>query len=393
VGDRERAFNTMGRSLETGRDELRRLAEEQAALRRVATLVAHGVAPSDVWQAVVAEVDQLLSPDWSALRRQEADGTATTVAAGGRLGGRRDAGTGYTLDGEGVVSTVMQTGRAARLDTADRDPSSLGARDRELGIGSEVGAPIVVEGRLWGAIVAAWTEPEPRPGAEGRIAEFTELVATAIANAESRTALTASRARVVATADETRRRIERDLHDGAQQRLVHTIISLKLARRELGDADAPGAELVDEALDHAERANAQLRELVRGILPAVLRRGGLRAGVEGLASRASLPVSANVTAERLPAALEATAYFILAEALTNVIKHAHAGRADLSAFVDAGTLHLEVRDDGVGGARIDAGSGLLGLQDRAAAVDGDLRVESRPGCGTVITATLPIARS
>jgi signal transduction histidine kinase len=393
VGELERSFNTMGSSLEASRDELRQLAGEQGALRRVATLVAHAVPPSEVWGAVVAEVDQLLTADTSALLRYEADGTATLLAVRSRLGTKVEAETSYTPEGEGVVATVMHTGRPARLDTIGRDPSSLAAPLRELGIRSEVGAPIVVEGHLWGVIVAAWTEQESRPGTEARIAEFTELVATAIANAESRSALTASRARVVATADETRRRIERDLHDGAQQRLVHTIISLKLARRELGDGDAPGADLLAEALEHAELANAQLRELVRGILPAVLRRGGLRAGMEGLASRASLPVSADVTAERLPPALEATAYFIVAEALTNVVKHAGAGRAQLRAFVERGTLHIEVRDDGVGGARLEDGSGLLGLHDRAAALNGELRVESPPGGGTVITATLPVPSS
>jgi signal transduction histidine kinase len=236
-------------------------------------------------------------------------------------------------------------------------------------------------------------ERDPPPAIEDRIAEFTELVATAIANADSRAELTASRARVIATADETRRQIERDLHDGAQQRLVDTIISLKLASRAIGNDDGPGAELVKEAFHHAEHANAQLRELVHGILPAALRRGGLRAGVRALVSRVPLPVSADVTAERFPSALEATAYFILAEALTNVTKHAAAGSAHVKASVDGDVLHLEVRDDGVGGARVNGSSGLLGLRDRAEAMNGKLRVESPPGGGTVVAATLPIPRS
>jgi signal transduction histidine kinase len=222
------------------------------------------------------------------------------------------------------------------------------------------------------------------------VAQFTELVATAIANAESRSELAASRARVVATADETRRRIERDLHDGAQQRLVHTVITLKLARRALGDADGPAVELVEEALEHAERATAELRELAHGILPAALSRGGLRAGVETLVSRMRMPVSVDVTAERLPPALEATAYFVVAEALTNTAKHARANGAHVSAFVEDGALQVEVRDDGVGGARSDASSGLLGLRDRAAALNGELHVESPPGGGTVVAVTLPV---
>jgi signal transduction histidine kinase len=195
---------------------------------------------------------------------------------------------------------------------------------------------------------------------------------------------------VVATADETRRRIERDLHDGAQQRLVHTIVSLKLARQELDDVGGPGLKLLDEALDHAQRGNDQLRELVHGILPAVLRRGGLRAGVETLVTRMALPVSVDVTAERLAPNLEANAYFIVAEALTNAVKHAQAGSAQVRAFVEGDALHVEVRDDGVGGAGLDGGSGLLGLQDRAAALNGEIRVDSPRDGGTVIVAILPV---
>lgn len=396
VGQLERAFNRMGSSLEQSRDELRDLAEEQSALRRVATLVARAVAPTEVWDAVVAEVDELLGPDLSILLRYEPDGGATVVAARSRLGMKPEPGTAYTgeaeAESESVAAAVMRTGSAAR-GHGRGDASSPAAPLRELGMRSEVGAPIVVDGRLWGVVVAAWARGRSPPGAEGRIAEFTELVATAIANADSRAALTASRARVVATADETRRRIERDLHDGAQQRLVHTIISLKLARRELAEDDAAAAELLDDALEQAERANAQLRELVQGILPAALTRGGLRSGIERLAARAPVPISADVTAERLPSALEATAYFIVSEALTNAVKHADASRVELRAWVEDGALHLEVRDDGVGGAQLDGGSGLLGLQDRAGALNGDLHVHSPPGGGTLIAVRLPVPSS
>jgi signal transduction histidine kinase len=207
---------------------------------------------------------------------------------------------------------------------------------------------------------------------------------------ESQAELKASRARVVAAADETRSRIERDLHDGAQQSLVHAVITMKLARRALAEGNTETPKLVDESLGHAERANSELRELAHGILPAVLRRGGLRAGVEALVSRVALPVSVRVPAERLPPALEATAYFIVAEALTNVVKHARARRAEVSATVGGDQLQLEVRDDGVGGAKVEGSSGLLGLRDRAAALGGTLAVESPPGRGTVIAATLPV---
>ena len=201
------------------------------------------------------------------------------------------------------------------------------------------------------------------------MAQFTELVATAIANAQSRAELAASRARVVATADETRRRIERDLHDGAQQSLVHTVITLKLAPRELGDAGGPAAGLLADALEHAERANEELRELAHGILPATLMRG-LGAAIETLASHVRLPVSIDVTDERVPPELEATAYFIVAEALTNTVKHARASRARVTAAVGGRRLRVEVSDDGVGGARADGRSGLLGLYDRVAAMTG-----------------------
>jgi signal transduction histidine kinase len=223
------------------------------------------------------------------------------------------------------------------------------------------------------------------------MANFTELVGTVIANAESRAELTASRARVLAAADEARRRIQRDLHDGAQQRLVSTVLMLRMARQQLGEVSGPAAELVDEALANAEGATAELRELAHGILPAALSRGGLRGGIDALVSRAHLPVSVAVTAERLPPVLEATAYFIVAEALTNALRHARASRVRiLAVVVDGSALRLEVRDDGVGGARWDASTGLLGLRDRAAALDGEVRVESPPGKGTVVTATLPI---
>ena len=230
--------------------------------------------------------------------------------------------------------------------------------------------------------------PESGPAEIGALERSFNTMADSLE--ASRSELVASRARVVAAGDESRRRIERDLHDGAQQRLVHAVIALKLARRAMGEDGGEPAELVDQALEHAERANAELRELAHGILPGVLRRGGLRAGVEALVSRVPLPVSVNVTPARLPASVEATAYFITAEALTNVVKHAQARRAEVEASLDGDVLHLEVRDDGAGGAKVEGSSGLLGLQDRASAVGGELYVESPPGSGTVLAAKLPV---
>ena len=394
VGTLERSFNTMAGSLEASRDELRALAHEQAALRRVATLVARAVPPDELFDAVAGEVHRLLEADATQLIRREPDGTVTSVAQRVAPGLELPPVNGLALDSETVTGTVLGTGRPARIERHDGTPAAGAATAPEHGIRSAVAAPISVADRQWGVIAVAWESDAPGlPRAEERLTQFTDLVATAIANAQSRAELAASRSRVVATADETRRRIERDLHDGAQQRLVHAVITLKLALRELGDEDGPAVDLVREALDHAERATQELRDLAHGILPAALSRGGLRAGVETLVSRIRLPVSVEVGDDRLPPALEATAYFIIAEALTNAVKHADAGRAEVTACVQNGALHLEVRDDGIGGVEANGSSGLVGLRDRAAALNGELRIESPPGRGTVVAATLPIPAS
>jgi signal transduction histidine kinase len=228
-----------------------------------------------------------------------------------------------------------------------------------------------------------------RADAPSRIAKFTELVAAAIANIQVRSDLAASRARIVAAADEERRRVARDLHDGAQQRVVHTIVTLKLALRAL-EHEPPGASLLlEEALNHAETAIDELRALAHGILPSVLTHGGLEPGVRALASRMSIPVEIDVAADRLPGAVEATAYFIVAEALTNVVKHADAEHAWVTARTEPGSLQVEVRDDGIGGARTN-GTGLVGLKDRLAALDGSLYVDSPSAGGTRIAASIPI---
>ena len=295
------------------------------------------------------------------------------------------------MEGNNIASQVFRTARPVRIDNYADASGAIGRAFKALGVRAGAGAPIIVDGRLWGAMGAAATEPLP-PDAEFRIGEFTELVATAIANIEARAELTASRARIVAAADDERRRVVRDLHDGAQQRLVHTVITLKLAQQAL-ERDAGGAAtLVGEALEHAERATQELRELAHGILPAALTAGGLRAGCGALASRMPVPVEVEIPADRLPAPVEATAYFVVAEALTNVAKHANAASAAVSARIEDGTLRVEVRDDGVGGARPD-GSGLQGLWDRLAALDGRLQIESPPDGGTLVTAAIPIPRA
>jgi signal transduction histidine kinase len=368
---------------------LARLAEEQAALRRVATLVARGTRPEEVFAAVANEVGRLLSVDMANVMRYESDAAFTFVASAGE---RFPLGSRWPLGETNLATLVAETGRPARIDNYADATGRLAEEVREEGLRSAVGTPIVVEGRLWGLIAAGSSQEQPLPpDTEERLASFTELVATAISNTEARTEVAASRARLVAATDDERRRVVRDLHDGAQQRLVHTIVTLKMAHgalRNEDDKELPA--LLTEALDNAEQATVELRELTHGILPTVLTKGGLRPGLEALASRTPVPVEIDAPVGRLPAAVEATAYFVVAEALTNIAKHARAGHAEVMARIEDGTLAVQVRDDGVGGARPD-GSGLVGLADRVAALDGRLRIESPADGGTLVEAAIPIS--
>jgi signal transduction histidine kinase len=373
------------------RTEVGRLADEQAALRRVATLVAREAPATEVFAAVAEEVAGLLEVNEGRLIRYEADNTGTIVADWG-IKARRLVGARLTTDGINVAALVRRTGRAARVDNYDTTATGAMSQDpRTRGLRCSVGAPVVVEGAVWGTLTvgSSYSYSLP-PDTESRMTQFAELVGTAIANMQARADLAASRARIVAAGDAERRRVVRDLHDGAQQRLVHTVITLKFARQALENGRDDAGELVTAALEHAEAGTEELRELAHGILPAVLTSGGLRAGVEALASRMPLPVDVGVTVERLPSQVEATAYFVVAEALTNVAKHASAGRAEVVARVENGTLCVDVRDDGVGGVRPD-GSGIVGLGDRLAVLDGRLRVESPAGGGTRISAAIPLA--
>jgi signal transduction histidine kinase len=389
IGALERSFNVMAGSLEASRDELASILAEQAALRRVATLVARGAAPEDVFAVTAREVCQLLGANAAALSRYESDATLTVLALetdvdlGVRVGAR------IGLEGDSAMGAVFRTGRAARQDTFERTTGPLAEIARNADLGTSVAAPIVVEGGLWGVMVVSSRGRALPADTEQRLGDFTELVATAIANADGRAQLVASRARLLTAADDARRRVVRDLHDGAQQRLVHTIVTLKLARRATQNDDKSADALLTEALDQAEEAHAELRELAHGILPPALADGGLRAGVEALVSRVHVPVAVSVDGDRLPAEIEASAYFVLSEALTNVVKHSRARSAEVKVWVDDSVLHLDVSDDGVGGARAD-GTGLLGLNDRLTALGGRLWVESPLGRGTRVAATLPL---
>ena len=375
------------------RAELRTVAHEQAALRRVATLVANGARPSEIFAVTAAEICNLLAADAAVLWRYEANETATVIAIESDRPLGIALGTKLAIEGGSAMATIYRTGEPARQDKLDEGAGPIAAAARTNGLRTAVGAPITVDGRLWGAVVASSRQAEMPDETALRTIGFTELLGTAIANADSRSQLLRSRARVLTAADDARRRLARDLHDGAQQRLVHTIVTLKLALRAMDDG-ATGKRrleaLVTDALEQAESANAELRNLSHGILPVVLTHHGLRAAIDDLVARAGVPVAASVTAARLPPAIEASAYFVAAESLTNVAKHAHATRASLQAWIDETTFYLEVRDDGVGGARLD-GTGLLGLQDRATALGGRFRVESPLGDGTRIRVELPVS--
>ena len=307
-----------------------------------------------------------------------------------------------SLDGRSRSSArEIDPGRACRPQDASGDAVALERQPlkeghggiaeiaRSTNIAATVGAPITVEGRTWGVITASWRPAQlPAADAEERLAEFAELIDTAIANADSRDQLTASRARVLTASDEARRQVVRDLHDGAQQRLVQTVVALKLVEQTFGADPEQDRSLVTEALDYAKQGTTALRELAQGILPAVLTRGGLAPAVDSLVARLGLSVHVEVPHARLPPAIESSAYFIVAEALTNVLKHSQATKAAVTAEVAGDTLTLEVRDDGRGGAD-PKGHGLLGIGDRAAALGGRLRIDSPRGGGTVLTAELP----
>jgi signal transduction histidine kinase len=369
---------------------VRRLADEQAALRRVATLIARGVPSSELFAAVAEELGRLFGADLAGIIRYETDATVTPVATWTAAGEHPDLPNQWPTEEGDPAMLIAKTRRPARVDDWNDVPGPIAAFIRDLGIRSSVGSPILVEERLWGALAVHTKQLDPFPGdTESRLENFTELVATAISNIQARSDLAASRARIVAAADEERRRVVRDLHDGAQQRLVHTMLVVAQARRALLPNQEPANEFMTEALAQAEAATDELRELAHGLLPEILTHGGLRAAIKALALRAPVPVEVAISVDRLPADVEATAYFFVAETLTNIAKHAHATGATVRARIENGTVRVHVRDDGVGGARPE-GSGLVGLADRLAAHNGRLRVESPADGGTLVAADIPL---
>jgi signal transduction histidine kinase len=386
------------------RVEIVRLAEEQAALRRVATLVAKGEAPGVIFTRVAEEIARISHVDNGFVLRFEPDGTATVVAGCGSADVRMPVGSNWRLDGDSVTAQVFRTGRPARLDgyTQASGPIASALPSTDF---SSVGAPIVIGDRLWGVATATTaTRPTGRPAdadavrpgglpadAAERIANFADLIAIAISNADARAQLTASRARVVAAADEARRRLERDLHDGIQQGLVSLALALREAES-MAPVEPPElTATLAQVVDGLSGVLDELREISRGLHPAILSEGGLEYALRALVRRSAVPATLSVRIEaRLPERIEVPAYYIVSEALTNAAKHARASVVDVDVAAKNGTVRIAVRDDGVGGADLGRGSGLIGLVDRVEAVGGEITITSPPGEGTSLLATIPL---
>jgi signal transduction histidine kinase len=381
------------RRAEDSEREVRVLAEEQAALRRVATLVAVQSAPEQVFASVTEEVGRLLRLDLAALLRYETDGSVTTLAGWSRDGHNLEQGSRWPLAPGTVAALVWDTGQAQRLDHYDGAQGRLAEELHTLGVRSSAGSPVVVEGALWGVMVGALRYGDPiARGTEQRLGQFTQLAATAVANAESRGELTASRARLVASSDEARQRIERDLHDGVQQRLVSLALDVRRAEALAAPDQQPLREELSSVREGLVGAVDELREVAHGIHPAILSEGGLRPALGALARRSPLPVELEVRGgDRLPDPVEVCVYYLVSEALTNAIKHAQATYLSVEVDLEPDAVRLRLADDGVGGADARTGSGLVGMADRVHAAGGTIEVRSPGGEGTRIEARIPLA--
>jgi signal transduction histidine kinase len=373
------------------RMELRGFADEQAALRRVATLVARGAPPGEVLAAVTEEAGRLLHADHATMLRYGPGATTRVVASWGMAGVGFPVGAEEKRGGQNLHTMVFQTGRPARTDDHVGLSGGFVEIARELGMRAAVAVPVSVEGRLWGVMSAASREGPLPADTETRLARFTELGATAIANAEAQSALTTSRARIVAACDATRRRMERNLHDGAQQRLVSLALNLRAARASAPPGADKHVHQLDEVAAGLDDLLEDLREIGHGLHPAILAKGGLRPALKTLARRFAIPVDLDIRVDRrLPDQVEIAAYYTVSEALTNAAKHARATAVDIQVAESDGVLYARVRDNGRGGADASRGSGLIGLNDRAEALGGHLRIDSPPTAGTTLEMTLPL---
>jgi PAS domain S-box-containing protein len=379
------------RMVEASRDALRLLADEQAALRRVATLVASGAPPADVFAAVAEEARAVLGADATLMFRLDPDGDATVVALAGQRPGGIPLGSRWKVEQLYAVATVLRTGRAARRDNYTDASGPVANILRDVGIRSAVATPIVVEGHVWGALSIATGTGTLSADTERRMVAFTELIGTAIVNTDSRAQLLASRARVVAAADETRRRIERDLHDGTQQQLVALALELRAAEAEVPPGLAGLKAALGQTAARLTRATEDLQTISRGIHPAVLSRGGIGPALKTLARRAGLPVKLDLSGPaRLPERAEVAAYYVVSEGLSNAAKHARASVVHVELKVENAVVEVSIRDDGIGGADPNRGSGLVGLRDRVEALGGTIEAISPRGQGTCLLARIPL---
>jgi PAS domain S-box-containing protein len=374
------------------RDDLRDLADEQAALRRVATLVARGTDAAAVFEAVCAETGQLIGATSVNLVHFTSDGLNVTMAGWSLRDTHVPTGTRLPIGGDTINGLIQQTVAPARFDSYEDSSSELATVIKQRGIRSEIGAPVIVEGHVWGALIAGTDGDEPLPGgAELRVARFAELIATAVSNATTRSELIASRARIVAASDETQRRIERNLHDGTQQRLVALGLDLQAVRTKIP------AELQDtrSGLERIERelkaVLEDVRELSRGLHPALLSRGGLRPSLRALARKSPIKVDLDLNiGKRPPEPIETAVYYVVSEALTNAAKYSQASKISVTVATAGDVLRARIEDDGIGGAETSAGSGLVGLIDRVEALGGYFALDSPPRDGTRITIELPL---
>jgi signal transduction histidine kinase len=383
--------------LQGSRDALGVLAEQQAALRRVATLVARGTPPSEVFAAVANEMARCLHAANVTVSSFD-DDMVTIVAVAALTPGIKHAplvGIRRTLsEGDNIATRVFQTGQPARLEGLEfqKAPGLVAGWLRKTGLRSTVAVPIVVDGRVWGMAALGSLLPEPMPpDTEARMSDFADLVGTAITNAATRAELIASRARIVAAADEGRRRLERDLHDGAQQRLVALGLQTRLAEAAVPPEMQALKQQLCDIVSALTGVSADLQEISRGIHPAILSMGGLGPALKTLARRSAIPVTLDLTIDQRPQdSVEVGAYYVVSEALTNAAKHSRATQVTVSGHTKDHALSLSIRDDGIGGADKGNGSGLVGLADRVEALGGRMRVNSPPGRGTSLEVSIPL---
>ncbi|MEV4513851.1 HAMP domain-containing protein [Dactylosporangium sp. NPDC049525] len=395
IGQLERSFNVMGASMQRSHQELGQLVETQTALRRVATLVARGGTSTEVLAAVVEELGRLIGVGSARIVRFEPDGSGIVVAAWGAPDLDLLVGTRLSLQGDSVTAQVLRTGQVSRMDTYEGAVGKLAEHLRAHGARAAVSAPINVDGRVWGAVtITAMGEQAMPPDAAARLSESTGLIETAVANAQAHDDLIASRARVVLATDQARRRIERNLHDGVQQRLLSLGLDIRRIQHCVPEDQPHLRTELSEVVAGLNGTVDDVREISRGVHPAILTEGGLRPAFKALARRSPVPVELDVHLDaRLPEPVEVAAYYAVGEALANAAKHARASLIQVSASVDDDHLELSVRDDGIGGADPDRGSGLVGLADRIEALGGTMRLDSPAGRGTRLRVCLPLART